>query len=101
MERTGEDRRDGLFKLDGAQRKAFIRLKSAYRDCLRLGLVFYNNYGTLGAVDAERFDADFYNDTEKVGSVFDDGINMENEFRLECDSWAGDNHWFHPKKGRG
>lgn len=89
-----------LFALTKEQKAAFNRLKKAHADCIRLGLVFYNNYGRLGAVDASKFEADFYNDTEKAGAIFDNGVNMETEFRLECESWADDNHWFHPKRTR-
>ena len=89
--------KNGPFVLTEKQRKAFARLKAAHAACLESGIEFYNNYGTLGAVCADKFERDFYNDRKSPDAVQDDGVNALNEMSLECSEWADDQHWFHPK----
>ena len=67
-------------------------MKKAHNDCYRLGVVFYNNYGTIGALDGEKFRG--YSDYDK--GVEDVGQNMDNEFVLRCCEWADDTHYFLP-----
>ena len=85
-----------LFKLTHKQQLAFNRLKRAYRDCKKLGVVFYNNYGTIGALDRDKFEDSFYDDDEDEDSIADDGDNLGNEIMTDMTSWADDPHWFHP-----
>lgn len=40
-----------VYDLSPAQKKAFEKLRNAYRDCKRKGIFFVNLYGTLYAVD--------------------------------------------------
>jgi len=40
-----------IFDLTPNQQKAFNRLKKAYKDCQKEGVLFINNYGDLQAVD--------------------------------------------------
>ena len=87
-----------LFELKPDQKRALERMRRAYEDCIKLGLVFYNNFGSIGTVDKERFNPDFYNDIETDNAIYDDGLNMVNEINGLPVSWADDNHWFHPKE---
>lgn len=82
---------ENLFELNDKQRKAFLKLKSAYKECEKLGILFYNNYGTIGAVDSKKISE--YND--KDSGILDTGQNYKNEFN-SIDSWADDAHYFHP-----
>ena len=91
-----------LFELTPKQQKAFNRLKRAHADCLRLGVRFYNSYGTLGAVDGAKFKDHFFGDDDGVDPSIPEGdaCNL-NEFRLGCGEWADDCHWFYPKEDLG
>lgn len=42
-----------LFDLNKEQQKAFNRLKRAYKDCEKLGVLFVNQYGTLNAYNSD------------------------------------------------
>lgn len=81
-----------LFKLAPNQKKAFEKLKKAYKDCEKINIGFYNNYGTIGA-----FSKDKINDYSDKGEIKDIGQNSENEFK-SVDSWADDTHYFTIKK---
>ncbi len=81
-----------LFELEPDQRKAFLKLKKAYKDCEKLGVGFYNLYGSIGAFDTKKIS--HYNDT-KDGGIENNGQNWQNEFK-SVDSWADDTHYFHP-----
>jgi hypothetical protein len=85
-----------LFLLSSQQREAFLRMKVAHADCLKLGIEFYNNYGLLGALDSRKFERDAYNDRPH-GGIQNTMQNKDNEFDLECSEWCDDRHWFHPK----
>jgi len=86
---------DDIFKLTKEQQRAFNRLKKAHKDCVKLGIAFYNSYGTLGALDACKFNRRYFDD-DPDGGIEEHGAN-ENEFNLECNEWADDDHFFHPK----
>lgn len=83
---------DDLFELTKEQKKAFFRLKRAYVDCEKLGVLFYNNYGSLGALDSNKIDC--YDDNDS--GILDRGQNCINEFNIPI-SWADDSHYFHIK----
>ena len=89
--------KDDLFTLTTAQKRAFERMRKAHADCLRLKVRFYNNYGHIGAVDGNKFNAGFY--TDKDDGIYDDGVNIRNEINNgDFVSWADDDHYFHSKK---
>ena len=81
-----------LFELTPKQQKAFNNLKLAFEKCRNLNMMFYNNYGTLGATDADKISE--YNDTP---SNLRDQYNISNpnEISLPCNEWADDSHYFH------
>ena len=98
MSNTRENTVDELFTLTPEQKKAFERMRKAYADCKKLGIVFYNNYGHIGALCKNRFLDDFYNDTDNKNPIYDNGENTDNEFwDSGFVSWADDNHYFHTK----
>lgn len=83
---------DELFELTEKQRKAFLNLKKAYKECGKLGILFYNNYGTVGALDSKKLS----NYSDDDSGIMDTGQNMNNEFKHPAgDSWADDTHYFH------
>jgi len=90
----------GIFDLTSEQQKAFNRLKKAYKDCEKTGIFFYNNYGSLGAVDKNKIDG--YGD-ETISSfknelIYDDSRRL-NTISI-ANEWADDTHYFHlTKKG--
>lgn len=85
---------DNLYKLSSEQIKAFKKLKKCFDDCKKLNLGFYNNYGTIGAFDKRIISV--YDDN--ASGILDQGQNWENEFKLPCNEWADDSHFFHIKK---
>ncbi len=79
------------FTLTKDQQRAFKRMEKAYKDCIRSGVVFYNNYGTIGALDGKKYQG--YSDNDK--GVEDVGQNVEYEFIFEgSGEWADDTHYF-------
>ena len=82
----------GLFELTKEQKRAFNRLRKAYSDCEKLGVLFYNNHGRLGAVD----NAKIVNYNDEASGILDRGQNCDNEFMV-VDSWDDDLHYFHVK----
>jgi len=82
------------FSLKPEQQRAFNRLKKAHADCLKAGVVFYNNYGNLGALDSSKFCHHYYDDCP-ISGVSDVGQNA-NELDIGCGEWADDPHCFHP-----
>ena len=84
-----------LFELTEKQQKAFNRLQEAHKDCIKSGIVFYNNYGWLGALNKTKFKPPYYDDTESENSILDENQNI-NEFYLDCGEWADDTHFFQP-----
>lgn len=85
-----------LFELTPKQQKVFNNLRKAFKLCENLNILFYNNYGRLGAVDRDKICE--YNDEKLKNSIFDDNTLNANEFRLPCNEWADDNHYFQPIK---
>lgn len=83
-----------LFELTPKQQKAFDNLKSAFKKCEGLNMLFYNNYGVFGAADLDKISE--YNDEEDNASIYDNNQLNSNEFRLPCNEWADDSHYFHP-----
>ena len=81
------------FDLNAEQKRAFNRLKKAHKDCIDAGVIFYNNYGTIGALDSNKWSR--YDDARD--GVPNDGQNISNEFNLKCNEWADDRHYFHPQ----
>jgi hypothetical protein len=88
---------DELFELTTDQGKAFDRLKKAVKECQKLNVFFYNNYGTLGAVDRAKIKD--YNDIKGDDGILD-GVEAynPNTIRIPADTWADDPHYFHPTK---
>lgn len=84
------------FELTDAQQKAFNRMRRAHRDCIKLGIEFYNSYGTLGALDGKKFDQMAFDDREDEGAIPEEDAYVRNQLTLECGEWADDPHWFHP-----
>lgn len=84
-----------LFELTADQQRAFKRLKKAYRDCEQSGILFYNCYGSLGAVDSEKIVA--YNDQYKPGCLRNHDVYNFNTLKI-VNEWTDDTHYFHPKK---
>lgn len=84
---------EDLFDLTKPQEQAFNALKKAIQDCKKSGLLFYNNYGTLGVCDRKKVKA--YNDDP---SPYEHEVNTfnPNEVILPCNEWADDSHYFHP-----
>lgn len=89
---------DELFELTAAQKRAFNRLKKAYLDCEKAGVLFYNCYGNLGAVDSKKINE--YTDIRQEGAVMNTGQNILNELRIP-NEWTDDTHYFIPAKGKG
>lgn len=80
-----------LFELTIEQKRAFNALKRAINKCEKSGMLFYNNYGTLGLCDKKRVKA--YNDQP---SEYKDGdVLNPHEIILPCNEWADDDHFFH------
>lgn len=85
-----------LFELTKEQKRAFNRLKKAHADCLKSGIMFYNNYGSYGAVDSAKIRE--YDDNEMAKSekaIRNDGQNYKNELSISQE-WTDDQHYFHP-----
>jgi len=88
---------DKLFTLTREQQSHFNRLKAAIEMCHQNGVVFYNNYGTLGALNGRYFMKDAYNDIRRDFSIENVGQHSHNEVELECGEWSDDMHFFQPK----
>jgi hypothetical protein len=88
--------KEDLFELTPQQKKEFESFKKAYKKCIESGIWFYNNYGTIGALDSNKVNG--YSDENKKSHIKDTGQNTHNELRTCLDSWADDEHYFHPKK---
>jgi len=85
-----------IFDLTEGQQRAFNRLKKAYKDCTKEGILFINNYGALQAVDKKIISG--YGDstmtpkgifelsTHEAGSTHN-SISIANE-------WADDEHLY-------
>ena len=43
------------YELTNKQQNAFDRLEKAYIICIESGIYFYNNYGSLGAIDSNKY----------------------------------------------
>ncbi len=90
---------DELFELTPDQQRAFNRFKKAVKDCERLGVVFYCVLDNIGAIDGNKFDSfDPYDDEWREGGIENFGQNCLNEISNGgFDSFADDNHYFHPR----
>jgi len=84
-----------LFELTEKQQRAFNKMTRAYKDCLKYGIKFYNNYGSIGALDGNKFSRECYTDSPKEKSVEDIGQNPNEFGDWDLISWADDQHWFH------
>jgi hypothetical protein len=87
---------DKLFELTAKQHECFRKLKKAFSDCKRAGLGFYNCYGTMGVYDEKKIIT--YNDTYDEFAICNHDARNPNEFKLPCNEWADDTHYFHPAK---
>jgi len=87
--------KENIGELTSEQQKAFNNLKQAFKKCLDLKIMFYNNYGTLGAVDKAKINK--FDDELSDDAIYQGDLNT-NTFRLPCNEWADDDHYFHPTK---
>lgn len=89
-----------IFKLRPAQQQAFNQLAKAYKDCLKSGIFFFNNYGALTAVDKDIIAG--YGDTR----IHADGPEVVSEVCMHdfvsepvnsikiANEWADDTHYY-------
>jgi len=91
-----EEEIEKLFELTNKQKKAFSAFKRAFNRCLKEGIVFYNNYETLGAYDKSKIDS--YDDKYDEDAIPHEMLTNYYEFDTNIVQWADDQHWFHPVK---
>ncbi len=90
-----------LFTLTLEQQRAFNRLRKAYKECEKLGVCFYNLYGSLGATDSNKIDG--YGDDNFVKDeelrIPNRDQNSHNEFNIASE-WCDDQncHYFRIKE---
>ena len=82
------------FDLTHEQKKAFNKLKSAYKACEKTGIFFVNNYGTLQGYDGSQIKG--YADSNTYSAKDNDVISNYdfdclNTFRI-ANEWTDDEH---------
>lgn len=83
-----------VFDLNPEQQKAFNRLKKAYKDCEKLGVLFVNIYGRLEAYDKKMVNGYGDNTILPAGHIVDACFHRSgNEFKI-TNEWADDSHVF-------
>lgn len=85
-----------IFDLTPEQQKAFNRLKKAYSDCEKTGIYFFNNYGSLSAVDKNKICG--YGDSKYYANGVSEISNHEvgepvNSIKI-ANEWADDEHYY-------
>ena len=86
-----------IFDLTPEQQKAFNRLRKAYADCQKAGILFINNYGSLMAVDRDIIsgygDSTFHAEGLSEVSILDAGEPSENCLKI-ANEWTDDEHFY-------
>lgn len=84
------------FVLNPIQQRKFDAFKKAFKACQEAGIIFYLNYGSLGALDGLEFNG--YDDQDHgLKSIEDTGQNAHNEITQFPGEWADDKHFFQSK----
>jgi hypothetical protein len=93
-----------IFELTEKQKKAFNRLKRAYKDCEKHGIFFFNCYGSLTAVNSELIQG-YGDESSLMHSTPVDTVSTYEGSPLNYikipNEWADDEHMYHlTKKGK-
>lgn len=85
-----------IFDLTPEQQRAFNRLKKAYADCEKAGILFINNYGSLQAVDKKLICG--YSDSKVIHTGvaavdIEDAGEPRNRFDIASE-WTDDRHFY-------
>lgn len=80
-------------ELTAEQKKAFNKLKKAYKECEKAGIYFANNYGNLMAFDSNLV-AGYGDDSFSPGGVYEVRLNYgcpAHSIKV-ANEWADDTH---------
>lgn len=84
-----------VFELTEKQKKAFLKLKAAYKACKKEGIYFVNNYSNLQAYNGEYVCG--YIDSNPINNKIPNAVSghetIKNSFNITSE-WCDDAHLF-------